>query len=93
MLMSNDEAVALVHGEMLTLRDGDVTHQAVQTNLADVICGGKMSLVNYFLSLTSPRAVSSIDKVHNLFRVYDGNDFQRKFLSKNFLCHFLRYFS
>ncbi|XP_014487266.1 PREDICTED: storkhead-box protein 2 isoform X2 [Dinoponera quadriceps] len=40
MLMSNDEAVALVHGEMLTLRDGDVTHQAVQTNLADVICGG-----------------------------------------------------
>lgn len=41
MLMSNDEAVALVHGEMLTLRDGDVTHQAVQTNLADVICGGK----------------------------------------------------
>ncbi|KYM78447.1 Storkhead-box protein 1 [Atta colombica] len=41
MLMSNDEAVALVHGEMLTLRDGDVTHQAVQTNLADVICGDK----------------------------------------------------
>lgn len=41
MLMSNDEAMALVHGEMLTLRDGDVTHQAVQTNLADVICGGK----------------------------------------------------
>ena len=41
MLMSNDEAMALVHGEMLTLRDGDVTHQAVQTNLADVICGGQ----------------------------------------------------
>ncbi|XP_023245365.1 uncharacterized protein LOC106646797 [Copidosoma floridanum] len=40
MLMSNDEAMALVHGEMITLRDGDVTHQAVQTNLADVICGG-----------------------------------------------------
>lgn len=43
MLMTNDEAMALVHGEMLTLRDGDVTHQAVQTNLADVICGGKRS--------------------------------------------------
>lgn len=41
MLMSNDEAMALVHGEMVTLRDGDVTHQAVQTNLADVICGGR----------------------------------------------------
>lgn len=40
MLMSSDEAVALVHGEMHTLRDGEVTHQAVQTNLADVICGG-----------------------------------------------------
>lgn len=47
MLMSNDEAMALVHGEMLTLRDGDVTHQAVQTNLADVICGGKKSLSSY----------------------------------------------
>lgn len=42
MLMSNDEAMALVHGEMVTLRDGDVTHQAVQTNLADVICGGEI---------------------------------------------------
>lgn len=58
MLMSNDEAVALVHGEMLTLRDGDVTHQAVQTNLADVICGGKTSLANYFLSLTSSRSLN-----------------------------------
>lgn len=54
MLMSNDEAVALVHGEMLTLRDGDVTHQAVQTNLADVICGGK-----------AKRIVSTyMDKIH-----------------------------
>ncbi|KYN00841.1 Storkhead-box protein 1 [Cyphomyrmex costatus] len=44
MLMSNDEAVALVHGEMLTLRDGDVTHQAVQTNLADVICGASCGI-------------------------------------------------
>jgi len=30
-----------VHGEMQTIRDGEVTHQAVQTNLADVICGGE----------------------------------------------------
>lgn len=40
MLMSTEEALAYVHGEMQTIRDGDVTHQAVQTNLADVICGG-----------------------------------------------------
>lgn len=41
MLMSTDEAMVLVHGEMATIRDGDVTHQCIQTNLADVICGGK----------------------------------------------------
>ncbi|PSN50140.1 hypothetical protein C0J52_15094 [Blattella germanica] len=40
MLMSTDEALVYVHGEMETIRDGEVTHQAVQTNLADVICGG-----------------------------------------------------
>lgn len=54
MLMSNDEAMALVHGEMMTLRDGNVTHQAVQTNLADVICGGNYYfnlIYNYFHSL------------------------------------------
>ncbi|XP_059478233.1 mucin-12 [Neocloeon triangulifer] len=39
-LMSTDEALAYIHGEMETIRDGDRTHQAVQTNLADVICGG-----------------------------------------------------
>lgn len=42
LLMSNEEALAYVHGEMTTIRDGDVTHQSIQTNLADVICGGKV---------------------------------------------------
>ncbi|XP_049793578.1 probable serine/threonine-protein kinase nek3 isoform X2 [Schistocerca nitens] len=46
MLLSTEEALALVHGEMATLRDGDVTHQAVQTNLADVVCGEKGSLLS-----------------------------------------------
>lgn len=41
MLMSTEEAVAYMHGEMETIIDGERTHQAVQTNLADVICGGK----------------------------------------------------
>uniref|UniRef100_A0A8D8R416 Storkhead-box protein 1 n=1 Tax=Cacopsylla melanoneura TaxID=428564 RepID=A0A8D8R416_9HEMI len=39
-LMSPDEAMTLVHGEMETTRDGIVTHQNIQTNLADVIMGG-----------------------------------------------------
>jgi hypothetical protein len=43
--MSTDEAVVYIHGEMETIRNGDKTHQAVQTNLADVICGGK---TNFF---------------------------------------------
>ncbi|XP_022918720.1 serine-rich adhesin for platelets isoform X2 [Onthophagus taurus] len=43
MLMSTEEALVLVHGEMTTIRDGDVTHQCIQTNLADVICGGNSS--------------------------------------------------
>jgi hypothetical protein len=43
MLMSTEEALAYVHGEMQTIRDGAVTHQAVQTNLADVICGGEFN--------------------------------------------------
>lgn len=41
MLLSTDEAISLVHGEMETVPDGERTHQAIQTNLADVICGGQ----------------------------------------------------
>ena len=48
MLMSTDEALVYVHGEMETIRDGEVTHQAVQTNLADVICGGQSTLFLLF---------------------------------------------
>ncbi|KAG5878928.1 hypothetical protein JTB14_034437 [Gonioctena quinquepunctata] len=43
MLMSTEEAMAMVHGDMATIRDGNVTHQCIQTNLADVICGGNAS--------------------------------------------------
>lgn len=41
MLLSTEEAISLVHGEMETVPDGERTHQAIQTNLADVICGGQ----------------------------------------------------
>ncbi|KAL7051767.1 hypothetical protein ACKWTF_004609 [Chironomus riparius] len=39
-LMSNSEALHSLYGEIATIRDGDLTHQCIQTNLADVICGG-----------------------------------------------------
>ncbi|KAL0840072.1 hypothetical protein ABMA28_015391 [Loxostege sticticalis] len=39
-LMSDQEALHQLYGEITTVRDGAVTHQCVQTNLADVICGG-----------------------------------------------------
>lgn len=40
LLMSNSEAIHSLYGEISTERDGDLTHQCIQTNLADVICGG-----------------------------------------------------
>ncbi|XP_055909266.1 uncharacterized protein LOC129944101 isoform X2 [Eupeodes corollae] len=40
MLMTNSEALHSFYGEISTERDGDLTHQCIQTNLADVICGG-----------------------------------------------------
>lgn len=43
--MTNEEALTYVHGEMTTIRDGDVTHQSIQTNLADVICGGTKTFI------------------------------------------------
>lgn len=41
MLMTNAEALHSLYGEISTERDGDLTHQCIQTNLADVICGGE----------------------------------------------------
>lgn len=51
--MSTEEALALVHGDMTTIRDGDVTHQCIQTNLADVICGGNTKMNPQTLSKIS----------------------------------------
>lgn len=83
MLMSNDEAVALVHGEMLTLRDGDVTHQAVQTNLADVICGGK-SLV-YLSTDVIATCSFAMDKVCDLL-MFVRHRARRKAMAFNESC-------
>lgn len=46
MLMSTEEAMTMVHGDITTIRDGNLTHQCIQTNLADVICGGKQAPFN-----------------------------------------------
>lgn len=46
MLMTNSEAVHSLYGEISTERDGDLTHQCIQTNLADIICGGMFSVLN-----------------------------------------------
>lgn len=42
-LMTNAEAVHSLYGEISTERDGDLTHQCIQTNLADVISGGMIN--------------------------------------------------
>ncbi|EFA03695.2 hypothetical protein TcasGA2_TC013799 [Tribolium castaneum] len=58
MLMSTEEALVMVHGDMATIRDGDVTHQLIQTNLADVICGGNSSDKILYPRSTKHRASS-----------------------------------
>ncbi|XP_050541618.1 storkhead-box protein 1 [Daktulosphaira vitifoliae] len=42
-LMSAEEAYVKVHGDIETIRDGDQTHQNIQTNLADIISGGNLN--------------------------------------------------
>ncbi|XP_014286290.1 uncharacterized protein knockout isoform X2 [Halyomorpha halys] len=42
-LLTHAEAAAIASGEIVTIREGAKTHQAIQTNLADVICGGNKS--------------------------------------------------
>lgn len=51
MLMTNSEALQGLYGEITTERDGDLTHQCIQTNLADVICGGSFLCRNISLIL------------------------------------------
>lgn len=50
--MTNSEALNSLYGEITTERDGDLTHQCIQTNLADVICGGDIR-ETYLITLIS----------------------------------------
>lgn len=50
--MTNSEALHSLYGEISTERDGDLTHQCIQTNLADVICGGLSFMIRYKCDFT-----------------------------------------
>lgn len=74
MLMTNSEAVHSLYGEISTERDGDLTHQCIQTNLADVICGGEIKILRDFIQ-NSWRFVKIYDiNVYFFFYVGNPND-------------------
>ncbi|KAJ6643081.1 Storkhead-box protein 1 [Pseudolycoriella hygida] len=93
LLMSNAEAVNNLYGEILTVRDGDRTHQCIQTNLADVICGGNPNdkvlyprpLKRRSASFPTPR---SLERRHSLRFFGSSKRLQRcastRSLSKNY---------
>jgi hypothetical protein len=69
--MSNSEAVRSLYGEITTERDGDLTHQCIQTNLADVICGGNPNDKILYPRSAKPRSASfptprSLERRHSL---------------------------
>lgn len=71
MLMTNSEALHSFYGEISTERDGDVTHQCIQTNLADVICGGNPNDKILYPRTSKRRSASfptprSLDRRHSL---------------------------
>ena len=92
LLMTNSEAIHSLYGEISTERDGDKTHQCIQTNLADVICGGNpndkilypRSAKRRSASFPTPR---SLERRHSLRLFGSTKRLQRcqstKSLSKN----------
>lgn len=71
MLMSNSEAIHSLYGEISTERDGDLTHQCIQTNLADVICGGNPNDKIMYARSSKRRSASfptprSLERRHSL---------------------------
>ncbi|XP_035794584.1 uncharacterized protein LOC118467814 [Anopheles albimanus] len=59
LLMSSHEALSSLYGEISTERAGDQTHQCIQTNLADVICGGNPNDKILYARTTSSSSSSS----------------------------------
>lgn len=92
MLMSNSEAVHNLYGEIATIRDGDLTHQCIQTNLADVICGGNPNDKILYPRSSKRRSASfptprSLERRHSLRLFGSSKRLQRcqstRSLSKN----------
>lgn len=92
MLMSNSEAIRNLYGEISTERDGDLTHQCIQTNLADVICGGNPNDKILYPRSSKRRSASfptprSLERRHSLRLFGSSKRLQRcqstKSLSKN----------
>lgn len=90
--MSNSEAVHNLYGEIATIRDGDLTHQCIQTNLADVICGGNPNDKILYPRSSKRRSASfptprSLERRHSLRLFGSSKRLQRcqstRSLSKN----------
>lgn len=93
MLMTNAEAVNSLYGEISTERDGDLTHQCIQTNLADVICGGNPNDKIIYARSSKRRSASfptprSLERRHSLRLFGSSKRLQRcastRSLSKNY---------
>lgn len=90
--MSNSEALHSLYGEIATIRDGDLTHQCIQTNLADVICGGNPNDKILYPRSSKRRSASfptprSLERRHSLRLFGSSKRLQRcqstRSLSKN----------
>ena len=69
--MTNSEAIHNLYGEISTERDGPQTHQCIQTNLADVICGGNPNDKVLYARSAKKRSASfptprSLERRHSL---------------------------
>uniref|UniRef100_A0A182NIA8 Winged helix Storkhead-box1 domain-containing protein n=1 Tax=Anopheles dirus TaxID=7168 RepID=A0A182NIA8_9DIPT len=95
LLMSSHEALSSLYGEISTERAGDQTHQCIQTNLADVICGGNPNdKILYPRSASKQRSASfpsngkTLERRHSLRFFGSSKRLQRsastRSLSKNY---------
>ncbi|XP_053602272.1 protein PF3D7_1417600 [Plodia interpunctella] len=91
-LMSDQEALHQLYGEITTVRDGAVTHQCVQTNLADVICGGNPNDKILYGRPNKRRSASfpaprSLDRRHSLRIFGSSNKYLQRCASTRSLHH------
>lgn len=71
LLMTNSEAIHSLYGEISTFRDGDLTHQCIQTNLADLLQSGNPNDKIIYARSAKKRSASfptprSLERRHSL---------------------------